>query len=248
MTAKPMMKKATSPPDIVVTIDIDGFPAPALELAVDLALEQQTGLHGLFIEDLDLVHVAGLPFTREVSLIGASPRTLDYQRLLRRLNASSRQFRQSLAHQAERVSVSWSYSRVRGRKRSLEFGELAAAEFLIIGQTAAPREQKAESKTILLLGNHNPRLYQAVGAVLGKLRDWTVEVFLVSESDVPALRLVNQLQAYQNVRLNKIDRDALFGKLESGRSAFDYVIAERNDRILLQYILPGAKCPVVVVS
>jgi hypothetical protein len=246
--SKPMMKKQASPPDIVVTIGGDGFLAPALELAVDLALEQQTGLHGLFIEDLDLVHVASLPFTRETSLIGARSRTLDYQRLLRSLNASSRRFRQSLAQHAERVSLSWRYSHVRGRKRSMDFGEFAEAEFLIIGQPVDSREQKAESKTILLLGNHNPHLYQAIGTVLGKLPDQTVEVFLVSASDQSGSRLVNQLLAYPNVRLTQMSRDDLRNKLDIRSHTFDYVIAERNDQILLQQILPGAKCPVIVVS
>jgi len=237
----------TGPPDIVVTIDVDGFLEPALDLAVDLALEQQTGLHGLFIEDLDLVHVANLPFTHEISLIGARPRPLDYQRLLRSVNASSHRFRQSLAQHAERVSVSWRYSHVRGRKHRMEF-EGAEAEFLIIGQPVDSREQKAESKTILLLGNHNPHLYQAVGTVLGKLLDQTVEVFLISASDQAEPRLANQLLAYPNTRLTRMSRDDLLNKLNLRSRVFDYVIAERNDSILLQQILPVAKCPVIVVS
>lgn len=252
MTVKAPMKKTPNPPKIVVTIDIDGLLAPALELAVDLALEHRAALHGLFIEDIDLVRVASLPFACEVSLTSGRPRTLDNQRLLRSLNASSRQFRQSLEQHAERFSLPWSYSRVQGRKRSMELGESAEAEFLIIGQPADSHAQTPESKTILLLGNHNPRLYQALDAVLAKLPGQKLDVFLVSVANKPAIKpsslLVSQLLAHPNARLIQISRATLAGKLALKGRAFDYVIAKRDDPILLQQIMPGATCPVIVVS
>ena len=252
MTVKPSIKKISSPPKIVVTIDVDGFLAPALELAADLAFEHRTALHGLFIEDLDLVTVAGLPFAREVCSTSARPRMLDNQRLLRALNASSRLFRQSLEHHAERLSLSWSYSRFRGRKRSMEIGESAEAEFLIIGHPPNLRLRAAESKTILLLGNHNRRLYQALDAILTKLPGHSVDVLMVSAAGESAQKLPPQLARqfllHPDWKLVQIDRDALPGKLQLKGGGFDFVIAQRGDPALLQHIMPGATCPVIVVS
>jgi len=252
MTVKPPIKKKSTPPKIVVTIDVDGFLTPALELAVDLALEHRTALHGLFIEDLDLVRAAGLPFTREVSPTSGRPRALDNQRLLRTLNASSRQFRQSLEQHAERFSLSWSYSRYRGRKRSMEFGESAEAEFLIIGHPADLRARTPESKTILLLGNHSQRLYQALNAIMTKLPGQSVKVFLVPARDEtaqkPPPKLARQLLVHPDCKLVQINRNELINKIETRSRGFDFVIVERDDPMLLQHIMPSATCPVIVVS
>ena len=236
----------------MVSIDGAGFLAPALELAVDLAIEHRTSLHGLFIEDLDLVNVAGLPFSREVSSTSASPRMLDNQRLLRAMNASSRLFRQSLEQHAERLSLSWSYSHFRGRKRSMELGESARAEFLIIGHPLNLRPRAAESKTILLLGNHNLRQYQVLEAILTRLPGQPVDVLMVSADGEPALKLPQQLASqfllHSDWKLVQINREELTNKLQLKRGRFDFVIAQKGDPTLLQRIMPGATCPVIVVS
>ena len=49
---------------IVVTIDTASRAEPAIAVAAAFAKAYQSALHGLFIEDTDLLAVAELPFTR----------------------------------------------------------------------------------------------------------------------------------------------------------------------------------------
>ena len=51
---------------IVVGLDAGPRDRAALEAAAQLAARMQAELVGLFVEDIDLLHLAGLPFAREV--------------------------------------------------------------------------------------------------------------------------------------------------------------------------------------
>ena len=85
---------------VVVTGDIESSLTKTLDLAIALALASKSELHGLFIEDLNLLRAASLPFVQEVILASGRPRVLDNQQVLRSYEVRSRSFRQSLARQA----------------------------------------------------------------------------------------------------------------------------------------------------
>ena len=77
--------ETAAPRRIVVTVDIESHLPSTIELAVAIAASQQGALHGLFIEDEDLLRAASLPFAREVPLTGGKPRTFDDRMLERNL-------------------------------------------------------------------------------------------------------------------------------------------------------------------
>src|SRR5207244_5618991 len=61
---------------IVVSLDAVSENQVAVEAAARLALRWNAALHGVFVEDGDLLRLAGLPFARQVSLgAGAAPLT-----------------------------------------------------------------------------------------------------------------------------------------------------------------------------
>ena len=53
---------------ILVAIDTSPHGSAALEAAARLATELRAELEGLFIEDINLLRLAGLPFAREIQL------------------------------------------------------------------------------------------------------------------------------------------------------------------------------------
>ena len=61
---------------IVLGLGLHESPS-AMSLATQLAHSMRLELLGLFIEDIDLLHFAGLPFAREVGLPTATSRQLD---------------------------------------------------------------------------------------------------------------------------------------------------------------------------
>ena len=71
---------------VIVTVDAQSHLPPTIELAVALAASRQIALHGVFVEDVDLMRVAQLPFTQEVPLFSGQPRSLDNRQLQRSLD------------------------------------------------------------------------------------------------------------------------------------------------------------------
>jgi hypothetical protein len=236
---------------VVVTVNAESTLSSTLELASALAVASQSELHGLFIEDLDLLRVASLPFAREVMLAGGQPRILDNQQLLCSLNASSRHFRQSLARYAQQSALAWTYSTVRGRRRSMELAESAGAEFLIIGQPSDRQSQILNLKRILLINDKNPRLHQALDVVLANIPGQSVELLLASPVKVSARKslqqLTSKLEAHPNSNLIQITPGALVTTLTLKAQPVDFVIASRQEPELLQQIMQRATCPVIVV-
>jgi hypothetical protein len=236
---------------VVVTVDAETTLSSTLELASALAVASQSELHGLFIEDLDLLRVASLPFAREVMLAGGQPRILDNQQLLCSLNARSRHFRQSLERYAQQSALVWTYSTVRGRRRSMELAESAGAEFLIIGQPGDRQSQILNAKRILLINDKNPRLQQALDVVLANIPGQSIELLLASPMKVSAWKslqqLTSKLEAHPNSSLSQINPGTLVSTLTLKAQPVDFVIASRQEPELLQQIMQCATCPVIVV-
>ena len=59
---------------ILVALDASPYSHAAIEVATILAADLRAELQALFIEDIDLLRLAALPFTREVDETSASMR------------------------------------------------------------------------------------------------------------------------------------------------------------------------------
>jgi hypothetical protein len=73
-----------------------------------LARDMQAELLGLFIEDVDLLRLAALPFAAEVGLASAARRALEPAALERALRAQASSLRESLAAALE-PDIAWSF-------------------------------------------------------------------------------------------------------------------------------------------
>src|SRR3546814_6248904 len=78
-----------------------------LELAAALAAANACELRGLYVEDQDLLHLAELPFAREVQISQAISRTLKREQLLQDLRAQAGVARAAMMHQAARHRIAW---------------------------------------------------------------------------------------------------------------------------------------------
>lgn len=107
---------------IVVALDTSADSLAALEAAVALAALLEAELEGLFVEEEDLLRLAG-PTATEIDLLSGRRRPLDRASLERQLRARAGRARRALERTAGRVRVRWSFRTVRGRVES----ELLAA-------------------------------------------------------------------------------------------------------------------------
>ena len=103
-----------TPRRIVVGLDAGPRGRATLEAAAQLAARMQAELVGLFVEDIDLLHLAGLPFAREVGYPSAALRQLDVAAMERALRATAQEVRRMLAGVAGRAPLSWSFRVARG--------------------------------------------------------------------------------------------------------------------------------------
>jgi len=117
-----------------------GIPQPELEAAGGLARSLDAELVGLFVEDLDLLRFAALPFAREIGFASAARRRLDPASLERDLRAHAAEAERRLAQVAARAQVPSAFRVARG---------VAHAELL----AAAAAEAARDVLRLLLLGD-----------------------------------------------------------------------------------------------
>jgi hypothetical protein len=98
---------------VIVPLDASSETGTAIDTAARLAARWRVPLHGVFIEDEELIGLAGLPFARQVTLgVGLQPLTRD--QVEDDFRAFAERARRELAEAAERHEVQWSFETVRG--------------------------------------------------------------------------------------------------------------------------------------
>lgn len=238
---------------VIVTVDAQSHLPQTIELAVAIAAATQSALHGLFVEDVDLLSVTKLPFTQEVPLLGGRPRTLDNRQVQRALDKMASQFRQSLESQARLSTLSCSHSVVRGRKQSLELGDAQEAEFIILGQPLRGSTMSAHMQRILLVADHSSLLIPALEAILDKSRALRTELVVLADPDQAGEEFLASLSIlaarYPAVVQVILPLDQLQRILLTRTPSIDCVLASRQlDSELLGQILRLAACPVIVAA
>jgi hypothetical protein len=238
---------------IIVTVDAQSHLPSAIELAVAMAVARNNSLHGLFVEDMDLISVARLPFTQEVTLQAGIPRALDDQQLRRSMASVASRFQQLLMQQAERSALACSYGTVRGRKQSLQLGDAEHSDLFIVGQPQRERVPALHSLRFLLLANRNTQMPAVLEPLIVGNQDQPIELLLLSDPGhktahpVPAIDEL--LRKYPNVIPIHLGRDQLPQILLSPQLRTDAVIIDRQaDAELVGQVLRLATCPVIVVS
>src|SRR4030066_1013786 len=98
----------------------------AFEAASMLAARLDAELHALFVEDINLLRLAALPFARETRLTSATTRRLQNPDMERALRAEATRAQATLATVATRLNVRWSFQVTRGQMAAR--GRAAAME------------------------------------------------------------------------------------------------------------------------
>jgi nucleotide-binding universal stress UspA family protein len=119
---------------ILVAVDASPHSMAALQAAADLAARFQAELLGLFIEDVNLLRLAELPFAQEVGVFSATRRRMDTRRVERQLRAQASRVRQMFAALAERAEVRGSFRVTRGAITSELLAAASDADMIIVGR------------------------------------------------------------------------------------------------------------------
>lgn len=119
------------PRRIVVLLDAAAPGQAALEAAAARAAELEAELLAVFVQDVDLLHLAALPFAREIGFPSATRRELDARVMERKLNQIADEARRSIAEIAKRVPLQWSFQVARGTLSAQTLAAAAEADLVI---------------------------------------------------------------------------------------------------------------------
>jgi nucleotide-binding universal stress UspA family protein len=161
---------------ILVAIDASLHSLAALEAAADLAAQLHAELLGLFVEDIDLLRLAGTPAAIECVFPSASEQPLRAGQIESELRALAERARRELAGAAERAHVQWSFRTVRGQVAAEILLAAAEADLLTLGEVgrsiarrlglgSTARAAVAGARSSLLLVQGRIRRMQPVLAV-----------------------------------------------------------------------------------
>ena len=119
---------------ILVALDASPHSLAALEAASEMAARTEAELLGLFVEDINLLRLAGLPFAREVGFPSAISRELDIVAMERALKVVAARARQAITTAAERARIRWSFRVARGSVVTELLSAALEADLLALGK------------------------------------------------------------------------------------------------------------------
>jgi nucleotide-binding universal stress UspA family protein len=121
---------------VVLPLDAAADCATAIDTAARLASRWRVPLHAVFVEDEELLHLAGLPFARQVSLL-AGGEALTRQHVEDHLRAAAERARGELAAAAARHRIEFSFEIVRGPPAGADLGD-GEHDFVVAGAATRP--------------------------------------------------------------------------------------------------------------
>jgi hypothetical protein len=177
-----------------------------------LARRLEAELSGLFVEDVGLLHLAGLPFASVVGLDSVA-RSLDPPTVERMLRRASAEARAALEVHATRQAVAWSFKSVRGHLAREILANVARDDLVVLEASGLGEEGDA------LAGCAASVLYLRPEVARGR-----AVVVLVAGADDPLLAPAAHLAAASARRLDVI--------LEQGGATVEHAVHDVLARLL----------------
>jgi hypothetical protein len=143
------------------------------EQAVNAALAMAAGLHaelaGLFVEDVNLLRAAQLPFARETGVFTAVSRPLELVQIERALRHQAQTLERALAAAARRSQLSWSFSVVRGQLLAEALAR--EADLMLLAGASAPVRRSfnlpsARLGPVVAVFDASPNAYRTLAAAV----------------------------------------------------------------------------------
>ncbi len=235
---------------VVITIDSNSFSDATIEYAVTVASRLQRPLHGVFIQDTDLLATAALPFSREICLSTGNPQTLDPGRLESAFAETVARFRQRLAQRAEQNAVRWTVTSVRGRRRDFQLEDVTDADYCIYDSASAPPlgRNMPPGRRFLVIDGGDAVFYQTLASLLAPLEGQDLHLTLIREAAAAADATL-KASLPRGTHLHYLEPDQLADALQQAGDRFDYVVVSRQRWLKpLAPQLARLGCPLIVVG
>ncbi len=175
---------------IVVALDASSYSQAALRAAAELATLLDIDLEGLFVEDINLLHLSGFPFSREIGSYTATARPLENVVVERQLRTLAALIQQSMNRVVLKSPVRWTFHVRRGSVVNELLAAAQSAEMLSIGRSGQVRRttlgstaralvQKSQ-RPLLVLGEDGNLVYPLIAIYTGSATSQRVLQWLAS--------------------------------------------------------------------
>lgn len=127
--------KRPETPRILVSCDASSLGTAALHAAAALARRLDAELAGVFVENVNLLRMAALPFAREYALASAVGRRVEAGEIERTLRRQADAMRSALSRAAHDLSLPWSFRVVRGALLDSVLEAMREPDLAVFGYT-----------------------------------------------------------------------------------------------------------------
>ena len=239
-----------------------------LETAARLAAHQNAELTALFVEDINLIRFAGLPFAREIDVISLNEQQFDLLKMTTALEKQVQQIRRLLAQVKEQSKHPVSLKVVRGHYFAEAISAAADVELLLLNQrgsrllakTDLHRRSREKIRPVWVVFDESPAAARSLVLGVELMQSHHAELNIVlkvhSEENIAALKeQVHQFVAGSDKKVHfyvgmKDDLSAILPFiLQRGCSI---LIMSKDDsgpsQQMVSLISEKGGCPVLLVS
>ncbi len=143
---------------ILVALDTSPDSQAAAEAAAEMAALLRAELHGLFVEDVELLRLVESPLARELDLSTGSAHGAESEAVEAQLRAHARRTRESLDRLAERLRIKSTFQVARGSVAQEILAAAADADLVTLGRVGwTVRRRRDLGKTARALISHGGR-------------------------------------------------------------------------------------------
>ncbi len=147
---------------ILVALDMSPHSEAALAAAAELAAALHIELRGLFVEDINLLHLCGLPFGIEYGTFTAKPRRIEQNHLEREFRMQASLLRKIMADIAGQKRISWTFQVVRGGVTDLLLEAATSARMLSLGRVGrSPGKRTGSTAQAIAQRAQRPVVFQS---------------------------------------------------------------------------------------
>ena len=209
---------------VVVTLDAASENRAAIDTAARLAARTGAALHGVFVEDEELLHLAALPFARQIT-IGTGAEKLSSDDIALQLRAEAARARRELTAAARSYRVDCTFEVIRGGNEVAIAGA-SERDLVVAGGLTRPigRHFRVEARRWSSL-----RSAAAPGPLLLARTAWTAAgsvVILLRDRGAASMRLFDA--AAQIAAASGSVLAVLSSPGDAGAAAFDRWVADRG--------------------
>ena len=234
---------------VAVALDASLQSSQALQAAAEMAASLQAELEGIFIEDINLIRLAELPFTREIRPASMTEETVNLQRMEQELRSLARQQQQKLELVAREKGINCSFRIRRGQIKAELMNAVTEVDVLTLCSpvhmsamfgretiryttpaAASPIQQARSSVSVIFGSAENEKNVLLAAARLAGRLDTDISVLLTADPVVETDDLQREAETILEPQTQPVNYIRLPGKQIS-----DLVIAtvSSNSQVLL---------------